>query len=528
VAGRARPGEGVSADMIERMNPGETLPARRRAVVSYVMIPLLALIALVSWGLASPVGASPDDDFHLSSTWCGSGLSDECEAGDNADERSVSMDIIGEATCYAGAPLESADCQREGIGEDLSERLTSTSRGNFWGLYPPVYYFVMSQFAGEDLQSSVVVMRIASSMLLVGMMTALFALLPPLRRPTLVLALAVSVVPFGMFLIPSNNPSGWAIISAATLWIALLGFFETTGRRRIGLGALALVATVVGAGARADSAIYAVVAVAAVLILKFRFTRRSWTMLILPAVISIIAVLWFFSGSQSAAASEGLGAGAERYSLYVLVIQNFTQMPGLWMGVFGGWGLGWIDTALPAIVPFAAFGAYAGALFIGFGTRYPRKTLASAFVLVVLVTVPLVILFRSQLIVGQGVQPRYILPLVVLLAGIALTQPVGRVLTASRAHVMIIAGALSAANAVALHTNIRRYVTGTDVTGGNLDNGVEWWWDIVVSPMTVWAIGSLAFAAVVFWLGLLWLAQIRSTALAESTLVAPERERELV
>ena len=31
--------------------------------------PLLAVLTLTAWAFASPVGASPDDDFHLASTY---------------------------------------------------------------------------------------------------------------------------------------------------------------------------------------------------------------------------------------------------------------------------------------------------------------------------------------------------------------------------------------------------------------------------------------------------------------------------
>jgi hypothetical protein len=49
---------------------------------------------------------------------------------------------------------------------------------------------------------------------------------------------------------------------------------------------------------------------------------------------------------------------------------------------------------------------------------------------------------------------------------------------------------------MALHTNIRRYVTGLDVNGVNLDASPEWWWDVPFTPMAVWFVGSVAFGLV--------------------------------
>ena len=37
------------------------------------LVPLLAILALACWALASPVGSSPDDNFHLASIWCAGG-----------------------------------------------------------------------------------------------------------------------------------------------------------------------------------------------------------------------------------------------------------------------------------------------------------------------------------------------------------------------------------------------------------------------------------------------------------------------
>ena len=38
-----------------------------------VALPLALLVVFGSWAVTSPVGASPDDDYHLSSIWCAGG-----------------------------------------------------------------------------------------------------------------------------------------------------------------------------------------------------------------------------------------------------------------------------------------------------------------------------------------------------------------------------------------------------------------------------------------------------------------------
>ena len=99
--------------------------------------------------------------------------------------------------------------------------------------------------------------------------------------------------------------------------------------------------------------------------------------------------------------------------------------------------------------------------------------------------------------VGEYVQPQYLLPLTIVFVGVALL-PVGeRASRSTRLQLVLMALALVAAPAVALHENIRRHVSGLDVAGLNLNRVVEWWWPIPISPMAVWIAGTLAFAATV-------------------------------
>jgi hypothetical protein len=72
-------------------------------------------------------------------------------------------------------------------------------------------------------------------------------------------------------------------------------------------------------------------------------------------------------------------------------------------------------------------------------------------------------------------------------------------LFAERFPLIAIAVGLSLANSIALHTNIRRYVTGMDVGGLDLDFAREWWWWFMpqfFTPNLLWIGGSLAFAGV--------------------------------
>jgi hypothetical protein len=335
--------------------------------------------------------------------------------------------------------------------------------------------------------------------------------LPANRRIPLVGGWLIASVPLGMFLLASNNPSSWALIGVGSSWLALLGFFETTGRRRIALGALYVVAVVMAAGARTDAAAYVVIGSAIAVWLTLRRDRAYLLSAILPVVMAVVAIAFYLTSGQQAAASSGLGSGdlnpvvppgshAPRDPLGMLAY-NLLYVPTLWVGALGQWGLGWLDTSVPPIVWVGAAGVFAAAVFAGLVQNSARKAIAVIGMALVLWLLPTYVLVRGGNIVGENVQPRYLLPLILVLGALALLPAGRRLLTLSWLQLSILGATLAIANAFALHSNIRRYVTGVDQPGVNLDSGAEWWWPAGPSPMATWILGTLAYAGLLAVLG---------------------------
>jgi hypothetical protein len=113
----------------------------------------------------------------------------------------------------------------------------------------------------------------------------------------------------------------------------------------------------------------------------------------------------------------------------------------------------------------------------------------------------------NGLLVGQIVQPRYLLPLIGLLIATAfyrISSDAGTGLT--RGQLWLIGVGFFGTHAISLHTNLRRYLTGLDENQVSLNFGIEWWWverpspDAVLwlSPNYVWLAGSLAFGLFLF------------------------------
>ena len=481
--------------------------------LGWLLAPVLAYVALAAWAFASPIGAGPDDDFHLVSVWCANGGSEWCAPGNEPGTR-VLPTGFRDALCYAQHSEVSAACQ---VGQFPSETqdVIETARGNFRGEYPPLYYSTMRLFAGTDVQFSALVMRLFNAALFVGLVTALAALLPGARRRMLLWGWLVTLVPLGMFLIPSNNPSGWAITGVGTAFLALLGWFESTGRRQWALGAIYVVGVLMAAGARGDAAVYAIGAtVTAVILTAMR--QRPWMLkAILPAVGLVVALIFMSMADQVGVAADGFtGSGGATIPVagedgtqaplsgLGLAAYNLLMLPVLWTGVFGALGLGWLDTTLPSIVPWSAGAAFVVVGFAGLGLMTWRKAVSVAGTLAVLVVLPVYVLTAGGDKVGANLQPRYLLPLIVLFGFLLVFEPAGARLRFARLQTAVILGALGIANLVSLQVNIRRYVTGADQQGPNLDAGAEWWWPgAVVTPMGTWLFGVLAYAAllVVLW-----------------------------
>lgn len=463
-------------------------------------IPLFAFVSLVAWSLASPVGSSPDDDFHLPSIWCGAGERPGlCEVSDASTDRLIPTAIVN-APCFAFHPDIDAACW-----DPSTTGMTKVARANADGLYPPVFYAVMSIFASDDIQRSVIVMRVVNSAFAVALLTGAFFALPRRVRPALIVSVLATAVPLGLFIYASTNPSSWALLSAAVLWPSLYGATQTTGRRRLVLAVLSVFAAVIGAGARADAAVFAVFGTALALFLGVASIRK-WRTQVVPgiaaALILAISLGFYFTARQGGAALGGLDPSTRRLSLGQH-LSNLLEVPSLWTGALGQANLGWFDTRMPAAVWVLSTTVFAGALFVGIRGARGRRIIAVAVSLAAMWIVPFALLAQSNALVGSTVQPRYILPLLIIALGVAtLRIDVERAWDGLR--YWLAGTCLVVGSTVALHQNIQRYTTGSEGDSVDPGAGAQWWWTGAPSPVLTWAIGSLAFAGVVV---LLWVAK---------------------
>lgn len=454
-----------------------------------------AILFLGSWSLSSPIGSSPDDNFHNPSIWCGQGFRDGlCQDSNVLGHVDVAQTLIQNDLCYSRDATKSGACAESLV-------MTPTAHVNIvMNLYPDFYYWTMSWLASEDLTTSILSMRLANVIIAVALLSILVIYLPSHLKAMPLLGFLLSSIPLGVFLAASVNPSGWAYVSLICFFSAFVGFLSAENlRSRFILGGVSVLSFILGAGSRTDAALFLVLAMALAWIISFSKVVLRPGNLLFSALLVLPVVITYFSTSQARGTLAG-GAVWVNDGVTAMEFQsNLLRLPELWMGVFGTWGLGWLDTPMPTMVWFLTLSLFVAVVFSTFRGFTLLQGIAVSLSFLALIVVPMVVLTQNGQPVGGLVQPRYLLPLIGLLITVSLWRkmPSGPIL--SNAQLLFIALGLVVANLLALHSNLRRYLTGIDYWGLSLTSQVEWWWaDFALSPNHVWFIGSASLALLLF------------------------------
>jgi hypothetical protein len=386
-----------------------------------------------------------------------------------------------------------------------------TQFNNEGRLYPNVYYFVASKLVGGQIARSALFIRLMNVLLFVLLVSVLWKLAPSDLREGVGLTLATFLMPLGLFMIASNNGSSWTITGVSVYW-AFLAIYLTSPKRFtwVSAGVFAGISAIMAAGSRADGAIFILMSTAvamAVAFGRYHFSlREKWIRLLLPLTVVTYAVFMYFSSNQRGAITNGL-AGAENIGRdsFDALFFNILRLPALYMGALGVRGgvgdLGWLDTSMPEMVAGPVLVTAIGLVLFSLKRRSLWERLALLACVLSLIVIPLAMLHMDNAVVGELVQARYLLPLLLVTSGVALSGPLpeGAMPWAKKIRMTFFL-MLATANTVALHTTMRRYITGNDVTSWNLNSKAEWWWPAGPQPMVIWLLGSLSFAHIVGFL----------------------------
>jgi hypothetical protein len=463
-------------------------------MLSLIVVATLAFVG-VAWALASPIGSSPDEDYHLTSIWCKTvGADSRCATRYLIDGTEAVETYTGlQRACFAGLATKAADCQEITTEKGFTDRVDN-------GSYPGGYYWVLSFFASPHLAISVVGIRVLNFGLFLSGVGAVYLLASPKVRRSLAVAMTVTLVPAGVFFLASVNPTAWAVAGIAIEFFALVALGEARGRgRSLALAGLSAFGAAMASVSRGDAGAYAVaVAVLGVWLIVGRLRRVSWRAL--AAIPPVVFGLMSFLGAKQVQAYGGASTGATGLSVQQLSEVLAIPLGNLGVGPMGS--LGWLDTVMPIATSGLMMIALGFVVVLGMSGLGWWRGLGALGVTALMLGLPLYMLSRYGYSVGQFVQPRYVLPLLVVLVGVLLLADDETAPKLSVKSGMVVAGAVAIAHSAALYANIARYTHGS--IHAALWSDPLWWWDLPVSPIAVWALGSAAFAVAVF--GLLWLA----------------------
>ncbi|MDP9806003.1 hypothetical protein J2S70_000585 [Trueperella bonasi] len=480
----------------------EVTTSKVRGVLDVVLPPLLLFFTLVIWGYAVAPFGEPDSDYHLASIYCSGGENGMCEPGSTPTTRLVREDAT-QTMCFGQEETENDPCRLRSVN---SGQLVETDRGNFSEQYPQLFYTTAALALDAETSESFYSIRTLNSALVSFGLGLLAAVLPLARRRALWMTVSATVVPLGLFIIASINPTSWTVFGPLFIYFAVVGVFETAGWRRYVLAALALTALLFVGGARYDAGAYCLLALFLAVFVTVKFDRRGTTIeLTILGLLGVTGIFALFAGVlDSVPGLESLSAmidtlvtGGDGNVGRRNIVDNTLTVPYIWLGAFGTWPLGWFDVPIPWSVPALTIFVFCGLVFSSLRQIYWRTAIASISVLAVLIFVPVYILFDRGMAVGEWFQPRYVLALLVLFLGILIIHAN---LELTRSQRITITISLAVAQLIALRAVALRYRFGTAYTN---ELGVTQQWH----PMMYALAGGVTFA---IFVGYVWLFLERS------------------
>ncbi len=386
--------------------------SRRWVFPAAVFSLLLAL--LLTWTVATPLFASPDEPGHLYKAYAtahgqtiGERVSDELpnlRRFEVPEEMGQSPGIM----CWIFQPEAPVSCETPGaIGAGESTA----------AVYPPFWYGIVgggARLLGQDTSQRTY--RAVGALLCAALVAAAFAVADRSGARRFMPLLLLGLTPMMLFLSGTVNPNGFEVAGFLLLWALCL--FARDPRAPTRLGG-ALVGAIVAALLLSRVASVMWVAAGTVIVtlaIGLRATRAFLNRRFLaPALgISGVAAAVLFGWLQYADAETVDPRLATDASAADVVQASWQRTPEYLRQMIGI--LGWLDTRLPSVV-YLAFGVITAIALAGvIASRDRRLIVATVVVCAGTIVVPIVINVMSAASAGIFWQGRYTLPLFTMLS----------------------------------------------------------------------------------------------------------------
>ena len=447
-------------------------------------------LTLVCWALSSPINATPDEGYHIPSIWCGQGIQDPtCPAiPGNTDRNTVLVPDISNL------------CFRRSVCNQQSEHTLSTT-GIAKGNYPKAYYWTMHHLVGPNMTQSVLAMRIFNATIASLLFLSQAILCTNKKYLSWLTGFTFTIIPLGMSLIASINPSGWAITGIANSWMFLL-IAKTTPkeyrRKRIASWALWAFASFMCIASRFDATIFLVVTNLIVLIATDgRIKKLNWKYVLgFPAVIIPFFIIWRsrFPFLEWASHFTTKPLNSNGPSLHIWITHWMINVVSIPIEAFGEGRLGAEIVDIPRIVPILGIALLGAALLFAFlqVNRMQIFVTVSSFMFMTAV----VMRIANMELDLFNVSGRYILPLVPYIVGSCVyfsSSPVQLMEILQLRRIVIVC--MTIAHALSMYAVVEQNVMGTSFGIQILKVGTEeWWWTkSPIGPNFLIVIGSFCF-----------------------------------
>ncbi len=503
-----------------------TSAPQRRTFVAALILVAAVIAASLAWVVASPVGASPDEDFHVGAMWCPPPVDETgCQISTRDGKKAVMVpqSLTREyITCYAFKKDNSAQCALNASDEELAPTLRWDDGNYPWGYYQFAHLFVQ-----RSTSHAVLTLRAVNTLLAIGLIGAIIALADSGLKRAISVAVAVAWLPMGFYFVTSMNPSSWALTGTFAFAAGLLAATRSAGHRRAGLIACAVAGAVLACTSRGDSAFFLFVVTVA-LAFAVPLSKRIIPEAVLACAASVVGI-WVMARTNVAASHLASGNELEGYSPTHILWLNVSSLPSYLLGFAGhGTGPGWNDVSYRGTISYGAAVIVLALLCWSLRSLTWRKAFSAFTVFGAITGVPVVIGLRGHFNNVFAYQPRYMLPLfaVFLLMLLAPSparaddegQPAGSeafrfpTSIAGRVGTGLVATLWALTNARALYLVIERYAFGRtphgfpiDLATRNLSAGYEWWWPTaLIGPMALWILGAVAGAVAIGLAVVLW------------------------
>jgi hypothetical protein len=449
-----------------------------------IIYSLLSFFILLGWAVGSPPGSSPDEDLHLTSAWCYSKYQ-------GATCETVPLRLVEVGKCYFKDSGTIATCEKSIPKDEVSpERIYSDKS----------YYHFLANFVSlNSIDKSTVQMRIANSffssisILVIVLLTSRLIYLP------IIISWLVVNIPLGFFLLSSVNPSSWLYIFSFLFLPLTYRILAEKKQPYLFMTKLLILGLtfLLSLNARPDTLLFASIFGITLLPVIFSSEVKKLSnriaIYLSTLFISIYLMLSIWSRSNLVNFRES------KISSWEIV----TSLPSIITGVFGGWGLGSLETTMPPVTYVGSFVIVLALLF--YGLRFANLPEAVSIFLIGLFAfiVPFFVLLRSNLRVGEWLQPRYILPIFYVLIGLSLIVIFKSFHAKSLLIIINLIFFLSSITFIfALHTFYRRYVAGLDNFNLFFEKTNSWWWEFSIFPNPFTFFTCTVIAYLVFWVTL--------------------------